>query len=64
MLIKRYCGHLENIPVPETKEKFLMERGRQCRKCRFEKNSIMRTVIDQDKYLPRAMASAMDTYRE
>ena len=38
MLLKRYCGHLEKIAVPGSAEKFLMESGRQCRKCRENGN--------------------------
>ncbi|MHB1285526.1 MAG: hypothetical protein ACYCYP_03025 [Leptospirales bacterium] len=68
MVIKRYCGHEEVIKVPETKEQFLIERGRQCRKCRVSPGSgrgIVRTTIERPRWqVPGAMASAMDLLGE
>ncbi|MHB1287353.1 MAG: hypothetical protein ACYCYP_12535 [Leptospirales bacterium] len=68
MFIKRYWGHEEVIKVPETKEQFLMERGRQCRKCRVSPGTAR--GIDRTDHLrprwqvPGAMASAMDRLGE
>ena len=63
MRIKRYCGHEEVIKDPETKEKFLMERGRKCKKCRTIGPPKSREAIGEAD-LPRPMAMAMDAYRE
>lgn len=67
MRIKRYCGHEEVINDPETKDKFLMERGRKCRKCRVtEARGTESARIAQSRRwdVPRPMAVAMDIYRE
>lgn len=46
MKIRRYCGHYEQLEDPETKEQFLMERGRRCTSCkRNQKSSGERTVL-------------------
>jgi hypothetical protein len=68
MVLKRYCGHEEVIKVPETKEQFLIERGRQCKKCRVSPGT-GRGIIRTDHLRPRrqvpgAMASAMDRLGE
>ncbi len=64
MILKRYCGHLEEVEEPESGERFLMERGRYCLKCRRSFRSERKVRINEDHELPRAMASAMDDYRE
>ncbi|MHB1758229.1 MAG: hypothetical protein ACYCT9_12120 [Leptospirillum sp.] len=68
MVIKRYCCHEEVIKVPETKETFLIERGRQCRKCRVGTGAgrgIERTDHLRPRWqVPGAMASAMDLLGE
>jgi hypothetical protein len=67
MILKRYCGHSENVPDPETKKKWLMEKGRLCRKCRSGKSRIMgnaQTIENHRWWVPRPMAMAMDLYRE
>lgn len=68
MVIKRYCGHEEVIKDPETTEKFLIERGRQCRKCRVSTGTgrgIDQTTIETPRWqVPGAMASAMDRLGE
>ncbi len=64
MILKRYCGHIEDVEEPENEEKFLMERGRYCLKCRraFRNERKIKRKLDHD--LPRAMASAMADYGE
>ena len=65
MVLKRYCGHIENVEEPENGEKFLMERGRYCRKCKNAFRTGRKTGRNNvHEPLPRAMASAMATYRE
>lgn len=71
MIVDRHCGHREQIEIPGSPEEFLMERGRRCRKCqrkRPERNpkSLARPgrADNREEPLPRAMASAMATYRE
>ena len=68
MFIKRYCGHEEVIKAPETKDQFLMERGRECKKCRVSpvsSSGIDRPTIEKIRWqVPRAMASAMDRLGE
>jgi hypothetical protein len=68
MLIKRHCEHAETVPVPETKEEFLMERGRRCKKCRAIRNPESREAVGPDgkkrNSVPRPMAMAMDTHGE
>ncbi|MCL4485057.1 MAG: hypothetical protein M1537_01755 [Nitrospirae bacterium] len=63
MRIKRYCGHEEVIKDPETIDKFLMERGRKCEKCRTIGTPKSRKAIGEEQ-LPRPMAVTMDIYRE
>ncbi len=65
MILKRYCGHLEDVEEPENGKEFLMERGRYCLKCRRAfRNGGRKFRRNEDHELPRAMASAMDDLRE
>jgi hypothetical protein len=65
MILKRYCGHLEEVEEPESGERFLMERGRYCLKCRRAfRNGGRKFRRNEDHELPRAMASAMADYGE
>ena len=64
MVLRRYCGHLKDVEEPENGEKFLMERGRYCRKCKNVFRTVRKTGRNNVHELPRPMAMAMDTYRE
>lgn len=68
MLLKRHCGHTEDVRNPETREEFLMERGRTCRNCRKSKTlwgKDSRPIAGTgEEFPPRPMAMAMDLWRE
>ena len=64
MILKRYCGHPEDVEEPENGEKFLMERGRYCRKCKNAFRTVRKIVRNRVDELPRSMAIAMDNYGE
>ena len=66
--MKRYCGHLDEVEKPETKKRFLMERGRQCRNCRRRLSdrapSTENPAPHGEGWAPRPMAMAMDLWNE
>ncbi len=64
MILKRYCGHLEEVFEPETWEKFLMERGRYCKHCLKAFRQARKIRLRKDNRLPPAMESAMALWRE
>ncbi len=64
MILKRPCGHSENIPDPERKKNRLLEKGRLCRKCRDSSAPRTKTGLFGRERLPRPMAMAMDLWNE
>ncbi len=64
MVLKRPCGHSENIPDLETKKKGLLKKGRLCRKCRESSGPGTKTGFFGRERLPRPMAMAMDLWNE
>ena len=64
MVLKRYCGHNEDVEEPENGETFLMERGRYCRKCKTAFRTVRKIRRNKVHELVRPMAMAMDLWNE
>ena len=64
MVLKRYCGHNEDVEEPENGETFLMERGRYCRKCKNAFKPAQKSAETGRDKLPRPMAMARDLWNE
>ncbi len=64
MILKRSCGHSENIPALEVKKKGLLEKGLSCRKCRESNSLRTKAGLFGGEKLPRPMAMARDLWNE